>query len=160
MHLVEWRGLLGRWCLVCKLRQVRRVGCDRVSMCKGAKSEIELTLNLSRLLAMAKVAIRLQSGVARPMLKTGEGGWCAWSCFDLRCFGGEVSRRRRGGFSICTRSVGSCSKNTRGYSGDLRGCLLHREEWLQCSVCVIAFEALACQCCGALSVARSTPWRF
>ena len=55
---------------------------------------------------MPKVAEYLRCGVARSMLKKGEGGWCARSCFGLRCVGGEVSWRHRGGFSICNKVSG------------------------------------------------------
>ena len=65
------------------------MGCERVSTCQGAKSVIQLTVSFSSVLATAKVADYLQWGVARPMLEKGEGGWCEWSCFGLRCFGGE-----------------------------------------------------------------------
>jgi hypothetical protein len=94
---------------------------------------------------MPKVAEYLRCGVARSMLMKGEGGWCAWSCFGLRCFGGEVSWCDRGGFSVCTRSVGSCSKNTHDSFDDLRACSPHREEWSPFAGIVVAFEALACQ---------------
>jgi hypothetical protein len=50
-----------------------------------------------------------------------------------------------GGFSTCTRLVGSCSKNTHDTSRYLRVCLLYGDEWLPCSVIAVAFEALAYQ---------------
>ena len=88
-------------------------------MCKGAKSAIGLTLNSIRILMMLIVADDLQYGVAGSMLKKGEGGWCAWSCFGLRCFGGAVSWRRRGGFSSCNTVSGVMFKNTRDSFGDV-----------------------------------------